>query len=154
VRFISSFVIVLTLTMTGCTQGVVISDPERTATVILEKGYGNANLLGGSANMYFIETGTNCEGLQLIAQVGWMAGEEIRKSTPAGGLITIYGEVIIDTDGGYNAVRVNRCAQRGRFTPEIGKTYRIRQEGQLDRACTLSVLDEDTGKAPAEFVLT
>jgi hypothetical protein len=142
----------LPLGLAACAAGVMIPDPARVASVILEKGYGEAKLLGGSANMYFLETGAGaCEGLQRIGSVDWRSGSEVRKSLPAGAPVKIYGEVIISTDGGYNAVIDNRCAQRGSFTPEIGKTYRIRQAGALGAACTLSVIDAETGQAPADY---
>ena len=141
-----------TIALAACGQGVVISDPQQTATFVLEKGYGSAKLLGGSANLYFLETGAGqCEGLQRIGSVDWSSGAEVRKPVPAGAPVKVYAEAIISTDGGYNAVRENRCAQRGSFTPEVGKTYRVQQAGELDRACTLTVIDEATGQAPADF---
>lgn len=139
------------LFLAGCSQGVVIDDPARTATFILEKGYGKAKLLGGSTNMYFLETAGQCEGLQLIAEVGGFSGKETRRPVPAGGLAKIYGEVIIKTDAGYAAVWVNRCAQRASFTSEIGKTYRVRQLAALDQECAITVVDEATGETPADF---
>ena len=146
--------IAATFLLASCAQGVVIDDPARTATFVLEKGYGNAGLMGGSSNLYFLETGGHCEGLQKIAEMNWSAGKETSRPVPAGGPVTIYGEVVINTDGGYNAVRVNRCAQRATFSSEIGKTYRVRQLGNPGEACTLTVTDEATGAPPPDLTVS
>ncbi len=121
-------------------------------------GFGKASLAG-----FWVQNSPECgmDKQENLAVMSWVNGKEKTKNILANQPISILANIekFDSVSGGgafvgssfaaYNIVTVS-CLSRVTFTPEAGKTYRIRQREISTDVCEVEFIDVSTGQRPVD----
>jgi len=122
---------------------------EPAATLIFFAG-GNGSL---SRTSYDINTAPACRPEKAAAMMGDTGMKSVRVH-PGRAIMVVAAasgagkDFTLFEDG----LSLNECSARASFTPQAGRTYRLRQI-VIGKACHMEVADSETGKSPPDLKL-
>lgn len=149
-KFICPSLVLLT---TGCAGN---SDIPKNAVagdeyseIIYKKGYGDAGLAEAYNQFYAKAYDDTCKTVYDGASFSNIKGKEKITFLKSNVRTIIYAlSQHFKTNGGYsNVVNIDRvyCGNKVAFVPEKGHRYSITQNWKINYACTVEILDMDTG---------
>ncbi len=124
------------------------------ATVVLKKGYTKGAGFGsGTAQFYRIALATNCSKRKKIKRFSLITGKTSEKKIPASKKVCLSADTNIYTGSitTKSGQTTRKCINIVSFTPVENEKYIVKQTAIPYQNCTMEILIESTGEAPADL---